>query len=175
MRGGHRIDQPHAARVVEMGGEFQLGKACLHCLAQCLHLVGKRHAGGVAQRDAVHAQPGKAGDPSEHRFGRDLTLHRAAEYAGQREVHRHAVLRAKRDHVLQLAERLLLRHAQVGQVVGCAHRHDKVELVGGARQRALAPAHVRHQRGVDHAGRAPDTVHDHLGVLERRDGLGRRE
>ncbi len=85
-----------------------------------------------------------------------------------------AGLARQRDHLRQLREGLLARHAQVGEVVALAGRHDEVELVDVAVERALGAAQVGHQRGVDHAGAAHDAHHHFLAVAQRRNGLAAR-
>ena len=76
------------------------------------------------------------------------------------------------DDLGELRERLLRRHAQVGQAVGVAGRHDQVDLVHLARQRAFAALHVGHQHGVFDARHALDAAHHLFGIAQVGDGLG---
>jgi hypothetical protein len=170
------VRQPHAARVVEVQREPGGGPALHEGARERMHLPRIRHAGGVAQRDAARAQlVHEARAPAEHvRLGH-VALDRAAEAARQRHVDRHARLPRERRHLGQRAERLLAQHAQVGQVVALAGRHDQVHLVGARVDGALRAAHVGHQRGVGHAGHALDLAQHHLGVAQRGNGLRRHE
>jgi hypothetical protein len=86
-----------------------------------------------------------------------------------------AGLLRQRRRLRQAGEALLLRHAQVGEVVADARRHDEVELVGLRLDRPLGAAQVRHQRAVDDAGRAADLAQHDLGVAQLRDRLRRDE
>ena len=169
------VDEAHRSRVVKMSGHLQTRIALDRALAQRVDLRGIRHASGVAQRDAAHAESGETGDPVEHDLRIDVAFHRAAERTRQRHIHRHVCALCEVDHVGELPERLLARHSQVRQVVCLAARHHEIELVDLRGNRALGPFHVRDQRGVDDARLAPDPLH-HIGTVgERRNRFRRRE
>ncbi|MNT76978.1 hypothetical protein D3C72_2160450 [compost metagenome] len=96
---------------------------------ELVHLRGVGHAGGVAQRDAKHAHVHKTLYPAEHIGLRHIAFHGAAKHTRQRYVDGHLGTLRHGHHLRQRRKRLLLRHAQVGQVVCGADRHDEVEFV----------------------------------------------
>ena len=59
--------------------------------------------------------------------------------------------------------------------MGVTGRHDQVDLVHRARQRAFAALHVGHQHGVFDTGHALDAAHHFFGVAQVGNGLGRGE
>ena len=172
---GQHVAQAHAARVMEMQREFQLRPALNRLRGELGDLGGIGHARGVAQRDALHTQIGKALHEAEHLRIRDLALHRATEHAGQRNIHRHLRLLRQRDDLRERSKRLLAGHAQVGEVVRLADRHHQIELVRAGIDRPLCAAHIRHQCGVDHAGHTLDFTHHDFCVAQCRDRGGRCE
>jgi hypothetical protein len=75
----------------------------------------------------------------------------------------------------QRHERLLARHAQVGQVVRLAGRHHQVQLVRARVDGALGTAHVGHQRAVDTCRARRVISRSTISHRPARDGLGRDE
>ncbi|MNT09138.1 hypothetical protein D3C72_1439080 [compost metagenome] len=160
---------------MEVQRQLEPGELLARGGAQRGDLRREGHAGGVAQRHPVYAQVREALHPAEHLFQRHVALHRAAHRRRQRDIDGGRRFPHHADHVRQLRQRLLARHAQVGAVVAFAHRHDQVDLVDLARQRAFGAAHIGHQHRVDHAFSSRDAMHDGFGVAQRRDRFGRGE
>jgi len=171
--GGQHIGQCHAARVVEMQGQTQRGPARLESPGHLMHLAGIGHARGIAQRDALHAQVGKALHPGQHLGLRHIALHGAAEAAGQRDIDRHTGLLRRGNHLPQGSERLTALHAQIAEVVRLADRHDQIELVRARLDGALGAAHIGHQCRVDGTGSARYLAHHDLAVAQCRNRRGR--
>ena len=169
------IGQAHAAGVVKMRGEYRLGPALQRLAADALDLCRVGHAGGVAQGHALYADLQQTlGQFIYARLGH-IALEGAAEGGRQRGVDEYAAAARHFDDLGELRERLLRRHAQVGQAVGVAGGHHQVDLVHLAGQRALAALHVGHQHGVFHAWHAGDAAHHFFGIAQVGNGLGRGE
>ena len=156
-----------------MQGQLGTRPARAEGLRQRQHLRGVGHASGVAQRDAAHAQVDKTLGPGQHHVLRYLAFHGASKRTRQRNVDRRRATVRQLNHGRQRRERLRAGHAQIGQVVRLAGRHDQVELVSACIDGALGAAHVGHQAGVDDARRAADLAQHDFGVAQRWNGLGR--
>ncbi len=173
---GQHIGQPHAAGVVEVQRQFGIRPAPAKGRGQRGDLARIGHAGRVAKSHATGAEfIDEALAPSEHRCHRDVALHRAPETARQGNVDRDASVKRKGVDLRQRGLGLGTGHAQVGQVVHFAGRHDQVHLVGPGIDGTFGTAHIRHQRAVDDARHTCDFAQDDLTVGECRNGLGRSE
>ena len=163
-----------AARVVEVGGQLDLGPELGACvLEEPAHLARVGHPGRVAEPDLLG--PGvaqSARDPEHARLG-DVALVGAAEADADHPLAAQARLAGAAEHALEAAERLLDRAVDVLAVVRLAGAQEDVDLVEpvAQRQRVLQPPLVRDQHRQAHVVRHVDAG-EHVGrVGQLRDDV----
>ena len=140
------VDEADAAGVVEVERDRQLR----HVLPEIAAALGdqrrRRHAGGVAEPHALHAEiveaPRDVADPGD----RHVALERAAERGRDRALDRDPGLVRDPHHVDEAFERFLDRAVDVLPVVALGGRDEHADLVDAGLGGALGALGVRHQR-----------------------------
>src|SRR5439155_8473319 len=136
----HDVGEPHAARVVEVQRQLDAREALPSAPDELLDLARIRHAGGVAERYAAHAEVDITTDAIEHlRFGQ-AALERTTECGRDRADHTGIAATKRGSHLGEAGERLVHAPTHVGAVVRLRCRHDQYDLVDLRRERALGAA-----------------------------------
>ena len=103
------VGQPLAARVVEVGGQLDVGQPVERALEERADLRRVRHPGGVAEADLLGAGGGEPPADREHRLGIDDSLVRAAERDADHRLAAQPVLAGARHDPLEAGQRLRRR------------------------------------------------------------------
>ena len=142
-----------AARVVEVQADAIGGDAGrVERVEQIVHAAGRRHAGGVAEREPVGARVDQVAGELRDPLGRDVTFVGTAERGRHDRLGLDAGRVRELDDVARADQRLRDRALHVLLVVRLARAHHDLELVGAGGDRALGALGVRHERRVDDAG-----------------------
>jgi hypothetical protein len=172
---GHDVDQPDAARVVKVQRDRQLGDMLLEMAAALGDERRRRHAGGVAERHAAHAEVAQPPCDVGDLLDRHLALERAAERGRDRALDRDAGRVRDAHDVLEASEGFLDRAIDVLLIVGLGGREEHPDLVDPGGSGAVRAPGVGHECGELSAARAVEPGQNLGGVDQLRHRARRHE